>query len=111
MHGHVDVDPPDCALVNTRFTRGNDLKFIQPPANIDVYKYSFFLDAIRLWNNLPSNITHADSVEKFKLYLKSFLHHLQLKYTTYCVDCCIILTQVSFTIIILLLLLCRPREG
>ena len=76
LHGHVDVNLPDCVLVNTRFTRGNDLKFVQPPANIDVYKYSLFLDAIRLWNNLPSSITHADSVDNFKLYLKSFLHHL-----------------------------------
>ena len=52
LHGYVDVDLklPDCVLVNTRSTRGNDLKFIQLPANIDVYKYSFFLDGIRLWN-------------------------------------------------------------
>ena len=26
LHGHVDVDRPE--LVNTRLTRGNDLKFI-----------------------------------------------------------------------------------
>ena len=58
LHGHVDVDLPDYILVNTRFTRGNDLKFIQPPANSDVYKYSFFLDAIRLWNNLSSSSIH-----------------------------------------------------
>ena len=38
LHGHVDVHLPDCVLVNTRFTRGNDLKFIQPPTNIDGYK-------------------------------------------------------------------------
>ena len=71
QHGHVDVDLPDYNLVNTRLTRGNDLTFIQPPANIDVYKYSFFPDAIRLWNNLPSSVTHADTVDNFKLYLKS----------------------------------------
>ena len=69
LHGHVDVDIPDYILVNTRFTRGNDLRFIQPPANIDVYKYSFFLDEIRLGNNLPSSITHADSVDNFTLYI------------------------------------------
>ena len=74
---------------------------VQPPANIDVYKHSFFPDAIRLWNNLPSSITHADSVDNFKLYLKSFLHHLQLKYIAYNADYCTILTHVSFTITIL----------
>ena len=75
MHGHVDVDAPDCVLVNTRFTRSNDLKFIQPPANIDVYKYSIVSSLMQFaygMNNLPPSITHADSVENFKLYLKSF---------------------------------------
>ena len=37
LHGHVDVDLPDYTLVNTRLTRENDLKFIQPPANTDAY--------------------------------------------------------------------------
>ena len=76
LHGHVDVDLPDYILVNTRLTRGNDLEYIQPPANIDAYKYSFFPDAICLWNCLSSSITHADSVDNFTLYLKSYLHHL-----------------------------------
>ena len=76
LHGHVDVDLPDYILVNTRLTRGNDLEYIQPPANIDAYKYSFFPDAIRLWNYLSSSITHAYSVDSFTLYLKSYLHHL-----------------------------------
>ena len=76
LHGHVDVDLPDYILVNKRLTRGNDLNYIQPPANIDAYKYSFFPDAIRLWNNLPSSVTHADTVDNFKLYLKSYLHYL-----------------------------------
>ena len=76
LHGHVDVNLPDYILVNTRLTRGNDLMFIQPPVNIDAHKYTFFLDAICLWNNLPSSITHAKSVNNFKLYLKSYLHHL-----------------------------------
>ena len=68
VHGYMDVDLPDYILVNTRLTRGNDLKFIHPPANIDAYKYSFFPDAIRLWNNLPSSFMHADSVDYFKFY-------------------------------------------
>ena len=76
LHGHVDVDLPDYILANTRVTRGNDLTFIQPPANINAYKYSLFPDATRLWNNLPSSITHANSMDNFKLYLKSYLHHL-----------------------------------
>ena len=69
----MEVDLPDNILVNTRLTRGNDL---QPAANIDAYKYSFFPDAICLWNNLSSSITHTDIVANFRLYLKSYLHHL-----------------------------------
>ena len=74
LHSHMDVDLHNYILVNTRLTRGNDLKLIHPPTNIDAYKYSFFPDAIHLWNNLPSSFMHANSVDN--LYLKLYLHHL-----------------------------------
>ena len=48
FHGHMDVDLSDNMLVNARLTRGYDLKFIQPPVNIDAHKYNFFPDVIRL---------------------------------------------------------------
>ena len=54
---------------NTRLTRGNDLKFIQPSANTNVYKHSFFPATVRAWNSLPANITHAGSTDVFKSYL------------------------------------------
>ena len=40
LHGHVDVDLPDYILVNTTLNSGNDMKFIQPPANTDTHKYT-----------------------------------------------------------------------
>ena len=78
IHGQVDVVLPYYFQGNTRLTRGNDLKFIQPFANTNVYKHSFFPAAIRAWNNLPANIVHADSADVFKTYLT--LHCITYNY-------------------------------
>ena len=69
IHGQVDLALPNYIQTNTRFTRGNDLKFIQPPTNTNVYKHSFFPATVRAWNSLPANITHAGSTDVFKSYL------------------------------------------
>ena len=66
----MDVALPYYIQANTRLTRGNNLKFIQPPANTNVYKHSFFPAVIRIWNSLPANIIHVDSVDTFKACLK-----------------------------------------
>ena len=61
IHGQVDLALPNYIQTNPRLTRGNDLKFIQPSTNTNVYKHSFFPATVRAWNSLPANITHADS--------------------------------------------------
>ena len=69
IHGQVDLALPNYIQTNPRLTRGNDLKFIQPSTNTNVYKHSFFPATVRAWNSLPANITHADSTDVFKSYL------------------------------------------
>ena len=66
IHGQVDLALPNYIQTNTRLTRGNDLKFIQPSANTNVYKHSFFPATVRAWNSLPANITHAGFTDVFK---------------------------------------------
>ena len=41
-------------------------KLNTPYARTDVYKYSYFTRTIRSWNELPTNITEAATVDVFK---------------------------------------------
>ena len=50
LHNIVDVTLPSYISPSTRLTRGHDQKFI---SRIDTYKFNFFPNSIRLWNNLP----------------------------------------------------------
>ena len=43
--------------------------FWYPFAHSDVYRYSFFMDTIRLWNKLPSNIKSAPTLTSFQTAL------------------------------------------
>ena len=42
-------------------------------SRINCFKYSFFNNVISYWNNLPSNVVEAGTLELFKCKLKSFL--------------------------------------
>ena len=59
LHNIVDVTLPSYITPSTRFTRGHNQKFILPQSRIDAYKFSFFPNSIRLWNNLPIKTVHA----------------------------------------------------
>ena len=61
LHNLVDVTLPSYIVPSTRFTRGHDQKFILPQSRIDIYKFYFFPDSIRLWNNLPSEIYNTST--------------------------------------------------
>ena len=66
LNNHVDILPPDYIMKSIRVTRGNDRKFILPPMNIDVYKFSFYPIVIGLWNNLPPEIANSPTSDDFK---------------------------------------------
>ena len=63
--------PTDDFIPNTRRGRNrHSLAFQIPPASKDVYKYSFFPQTIRDWNDLPESLISSselsdDSVSKF----------------------------------------------
>lgn len=65
-HFLIDIQPETFFHPTTTSTRGNCSRFLLPFCRTDVYKYSFFPSAIRLWNQHPSPGTIADSVEAFK---------------------------------------------
>ena len=65
LHNLVDVTLPSYIVPSTVFTIGHDQKFILPQSRIDTYKFSFFPNSIRLWNNLPPETVYAHTINKF----------------------------------------------
>ena len=42
------------------------MRFMQPMTRIDSYMYSFFLSAIKIWNDLPQNVIDSNYIDQFK---------------------------------------------
>ena len=47
-------------------TRGHQYRYRVPYSRTKTYKESFFPSSIRLWNQLPEELTTAESLETFK---------------------------------------------
>ena len=62
---HIPVEPPIFTF-STLGTRGHSHKLNQLHTRINSYAASFFPDAIKLWNNLPTLIVNTDNLEPFK---------------------------------------------
>ena len=72
----IDITPPESYLrPNLRDTCGHPLKITQLPTSIDTYKHSFFPSAIKLWNNLSSDIIESQSLEEFQTQLNNYILH------------------------------------
>ncbi len=55
----------------TRCTRRSQLgKYIVPSSNINAHKSSFMTRTVRIWNNLPSEMTAAPTLDSFKDQLR-----------------------------------------
>ena len=52
-------------------TRGNPHKFIQPPARIQAYQYSFVPSAVQLWNQLPNTVACLPSADALRAALQA----------------------------------------
>ena len=57
---------PDLIHFTNGVTRGHHNKYLQPATRTDVYKYSFFPSAIKLWNTLPEELIDAKTIDEFK---------------------------------------------
>ena len=61
-------------FAKVKSTRANhSYKLYCKLSRINCFEYSFFNNVISYWNNLPSNVVEAGSLELFKCKLKSFL--------------------------------------
>ena len=76
IHELVDITLPESYLRPIlRDTRGHPFKFTQLPTSIDTYKHSFFPSAIKLWNNVSSDIIESQSLDEFQTQLNNYVLH------------------------------------
>ena len=63
--------PTTCLVPTVATVRGHTHRFLVPIARTVTYQHSFFLDTIRLWNNLPASIVACNSISTFKSELQN----------------------------------------
>ena len=66
IHNLVDIEPCNYLTPSQLPTRGHHHRFQQLPTYIDSYKYSFYPEAVRIWNGLPEHIVEATTLQLFK---------------------------------------------
>jgi hypothetical protein len=71
-HDLVDIHAPIYLTPGDNRTIGA-LKYLQLSTGKEVYDNSFFQRTIRDWNNLPSTVRLANSIEAFRVLLTSTL--------------------------------------
>ena len=54
------------SLFSNGTIRGHNNRFLQPATRTDIYKYSFFPTAVKLWNSLPTEVINAQTINEFK---------------------------------------------
>ena len=59
-----------CKAPQTRYCKANSLQCM--PSRVNVYRYSFFINAPFIWNSLPVHISSAPTYAAFKSSLLSF---------------------------------------
>ena len=75
-HGNVDIDKNSylCSskICGTRTRSSHDYKFFNINATKDVYFYSFFPRTLRVWNKLPKDVVHSNSLEIFNTKISKY---------------------------------------
>ena len=69
LHGDIQVPTGNLNLIQAP-TR-NQQNFYIPFARTNVYKHSFYMDSIRLWNKLPPHIRQSSTLSVFQKALPS----------------------------------------
>ena len=62
----INTDSPLILKPSIHITRSHDMRFLQHSIRINAYLYSFFPSTIKLWNQLPSKVTHLTNFTDFK---------------------------------------------
>ena len=70
QHHQIDIDPGRYYTTGDTLTRGNH-KLRQIRAKKDSYHHSFFPRSIRYWNQLPTSVGDAGTLEEFRARLST----------------------------------------
>ena len=70
QHNKVAISFDQYRAPITTFARGHSQRFQQVVAHVNVYIYSFFPSAIKIWNNSPESVIQARNVEDFKRMIR-----------------------------------------
>ena len=79
IRGNVGIECPRFfKIVKSSRTRGHNYKIYKQECHLDVCKYSFARRVVDIWNDLPSCIVNAESVNSFKNRLNTvdFTHYI-----------------------------------
>ena len=66
MNNLLDVPTDTILLPSSLQLRGHHKKIQQLPCRVDAYVYSFFPQAIKLWNVLPQHLINSPDLSTFK---------------------------------------------
>jgi len=68
INHHVDINATNflIPISNDHNTRGHNMRFSRPMTRVDLYKFSFFPSAIKIWNSLPQYVIDSSKIEQFK---------------------------------------------
>ena len=83
MNNLVDVSTNTILLPSTLQLWGHTEKLQQLACRVNVYTYSFFPQAIKLWNSLPQHLISSPDFHTFKERLYNLNSLLLLTYHTY----------------------------
>ena len=62
----VDVATDNILIPSKLQLRGNAKKYLQPQCRVNAYLYSFFPQAIKLWNHLQQEVAKLENSKLFR---------------------------------------------
>ena len=66
VNHQVAINPEEYLTPSTAPSRGHTNKYLLPYARTQVFKYSFFPSAIKIWNAIPEEVINQETIEAFK---------------------------------------------
>ena len=96
------IDIPSCYFIPSHHSLRRGY-FIQLPARIDSFKFSFFPSVIKIWNSLPSHSTNSPSLNHFCNYLDKCIATMKHTCETHlciiiCIDSCTVVNKIIIII-------------
>ena len=77
----IDLEASAFFTINTRETRGHEMKIIKQTSGLNLRKFSFSQRVVDDWNSLPNKVVEARDVEQFKAELDEAWEDIRFLHT------------------------------